>query len=281
MPTGPPPESAARAFYRRTLEALNEAELPYLVGGGHALRHYTAVDRDTKDFDIFVRREDYDPIMKVLSQAGCRTELTFPHWLGKASCEHGYVDVIFNSGNGVACVDDGWFRHAAQAEVFGIPVQLCPVEEMIWSKAFIMERERYDAADIMHLILACAETIDWARLLTRFGPHWRVLFSHLCLFGFIYPSERDRIPDWVTTGLMGRLEREMRTPPPKEKTCQGTLLSREQYLPDVQRWGLTDVRHTNASSMTPDDVVLWTRAINSPEPEPEPPAPQIGTRSSR
>ena len=28
-------------------------------------------------------------------------------------------------------------------------------EEMIWSKAFIMERERYDGADIAHLILAC------------------------------------------------------------------------------------------------------------------------------
>jgi hypothetical protein len=281
MPTGPPPESAAHGFYRRTMETLNEAGLPYLVGGGYALGHYTAVERDTKDFDIFVRREEYDSIMKVLSQAGFHTELTFPHWLGKATCEHGYVDVIFNSGNGLAYVDEGWFKHAAQGEVFGVPAKLCPVEEMIWSKAFIMERERYDAADIMHLVLAQAETLDWARLVTRFGPHWRVLFSHLCLFGFIYPSERDRIPDWVMTGLIGRLDREMRTPAPKEKTCHGTLLSREQYLPDVQRWGLTDVRHTNASSMTPDDVVLWTQAINSPESEPAPPAPQIGTRSSR
>jgi hypothetical protein len=281
MPTGPPPESAAHEFYRRTMETLNEAGLPYLVGGGYALGHYTAVERDTKDFDIFVRREEYDPIMKVLSQAGFHTELTFPHWLGKATCEHGYVDVIFNSGNGVAYVDEGWFQHAAEGHVFGIPAKLCPVEEMIWSKAFIMERERYDAADIMHLILARAETIDWARLVTRFGPHWRVLLSHLCLFGFIYPSERDRIPDWVMTGLLGRLDREMRTPPPKEKTCQGTLLSREQYLPDVQRWGLTDVRQTNASSMTPEDVVLWTQAINSPESAPAPPAPQSGTRSSR
>jgi hypothetical protein len=91
-----------------------------------------------------------------------------------------------------------------------------------------------------------------------------VLFSHLCLFGFIYPSERDRIPEWVMTGLMDRLAQELRTPPPAEKTCQGTLLSREQYLPDVQRWGLTDARHTNASSMTPDDVVLWTKAIDKP-----------------
>jgi hypothetical protein len=200
--------------------------------------------------------------MKVLSQAGFHTELTFPHWLGKASCGDGYIDVIFNSGNGVVQVDEGWFAHACAAEVLGIAVRLCPVEEMIWSKAYIMERERYDAADIMHLILARAENIDWARLVTRFGPHWRVLFSHLCLFGFIYPSERNRIPGWVMSGLVHRLETDLSTAPPTEKTCLGTLLSREQYLPDVQRWGLTDARHTDASSMTRDDVALWTRAID-------------------
>ena len=262
MPTGPPPASSAHEFYLRTMEALNEAGLPYLVGGGYALDHYTEVDRDTKDFDIFVRREQYPAIMQVLAHAGYHTELTFPHWLGKASCEQGYVDVIFNSGNGVARVDPGWFEHAVQGRVLGIPARICPVEEMIWSKAYIMERERYDGADIMHLILARAEQIDWARLVSRFGAHWRVLFSHLCLFGFIYPSERDRIPEWVMSGLMGRLEREKGTPPPQDKICQGTLLSREQYLVDVQRWGLGDVRHTGASTMTPEDVVLWTRAID-------------------
>jgi hypothetical protein len=271
MPTGSPPPadergaatvSGAREFYLRTMQALNEAHLAYLVGGGYALGHYTGVERDTKDFDIFVRRTDYDAIMKVLAQHGYQTELTFPHWLGKASCEHGYVDVIFNSGNGVASVDEGWFEHASDAEVFGVAVKLCPVEEMIWSKAYIMERERYDGADIMHLILACAEQIDWPRLVTRFGAHWRVLFSHLCLFGFVYPSERNRIPEWVMTGLSGRLDREISAAPPPQKKCQGTLLSREQYLIDVQRWGLADARHTAASTMSPDDVALWTQAID-------------------
>jgi hypothetical protein len=33
-------------------------------------------------------------------------------------------------------------------------------EEVIWSKAFVTERERYDGADIMHVLLACAETLD-------------------------------------------------------------------------------------------------------------------------
>jgi hypothetical protein len=45
--------------------------------------------------------------------------------------------------------------------VLGVPVRLCPPEEIIWSKAFIMERERYDGADISHLIRACQGRLDW------------------------------------------------------------------------------------------------------------------------
>jgi hypothetical protein len=244
------------------METLAAARLPYLVGGAFALDHYTGLRRETKDFDIFVRRADYEPVMDELHQhLGCTTELTYPHWLGKASCAHGFVDVIFNSGNGVSVVDDLWFEHAPVGEVLGLPARLCPAEEMIWSKAFIMERERFDGADIMHLLLAGAEQLDWARLVSRFGAHWRVLFAHLCLFGFIYPAERARIPAWVLSGFMGRLEHEMRTAPPLDSTCHGTLLSREQYLADVQRWGFADARRTEASAMTQSDITTWTEAI--------------------
>ena len=53
-----------------------------------------------------------------------------------------------------------------------------------------MERERYDGADIAHLLRARADQLAWRRLLRRFGPHWRVLLGHLVLFGFVYPGER-------------------------------------------------------------------------------------------
>jgi len=52
---------------------------------------------------------------------GCETDLPFPHWLGKARCGEDFVDVIFSSGNGVAAVDDEWFQHSVEEEVFGRP----------------------------------------------------------------------------------------------------------------------------------------------------------------
>jgi hypothetical protein len=255
-------EEPVRAFYLHVVRALQAADAPFLVGGAYALRHFTGIERDTKDFDIFVRREDYDSVMAVLSRSGCDTELAFPHWLGKATCGCALVDVIFSSGNGIAAVDDDWFRYSTTGHVFDLPVRLCPPEETIWSKAFVAERERYDGADIMHLLLACGPTLDWDRLLKRFGEHWRVLLSYLCLFGFVYPSERTRIPEPVMTSLIERLEDELHSPPPARRVCQGTLISREQYLPDVERWGFEDGRLTTAHAMTPEEVAAWTRAID-------------------
>lgn len=255
-------DEAARAFYVRTLGLLTDAGVPFLVGGAYALNQYTGIERHTKDFDVFVRREHYGEVEKALHAAGVATELTFPHWLGKASCEHGCIDVIFSSGNGLAQVDDAWFQHAVVGSVLGVESRICPPEEMIWSKAFVTERERYDGADIMHLLLACAERLDWRRLLARFDGHWRVLLSYLGLFGFVYPSERARIPAWVMGELIERLSRELRTPPPPRRVCQGTLLSREQYLTDVGMWGFEDARLTVTGSMTMEEVAHWTRAID-------------------
>ncbi|MGH7278499.1 MAG: nucleotidyltransferase, partial [Candidatus Rokuibacteriota bacterium] len=186
------------AFYRDALTVLIEADVPFVVGGAYAFECYTGIARDTKDIDVFVRRADTERALAVLAQAGYRTEMTFPHWLGKAfGGDDDVLDVIFSSGNGIAEVDDTWFEHARDDEVLGIPVKLSPPEEMIWSKAFIMERERFDGADVAHVLRARAEHLDWPRLLARFGANWRPLLAHLVLFGFIYPSERQRIPHGV------------------------------------------------------------------------------------
>jgi hypothetical protein len=45
------------------------------------------------------------------------------------------------------------------------------------------------------------------------------------------------------------------------RVCAGTLLSREQYLHDVEQLGYVDGRLTPASTMTEADVATWTAAI--------------------
>jgi hypothetical protein len=55
--------------------------------------------------------------------------------------------------------------------------------------------------------------------------------------------------------------------------CAGTLLSREQYLHDVEQLGYVDGRLTPASTMTEQDVAVWTEAIPSRQPETPPETP--------
>jgi Nucleotidyl transferase of unknown function (DUF2204) len=252
----------SREFYRRAQLVLKEARIPFLIGGAFALEFYTGVWRYTKDLDIFVRPRDIQEILKAASAAGFRTELTFSHWLGKIFDGDDFVDVIFSSGNGVARVDDSWFENAVHADILGMATDVCSVEDMIWSKAFVMERERFDGADIAHLIHARGKNLNWSRLLERFGQYWEMLFAHLVLFGFIYPGKRALVPDWLIQELVQRLQTTRKnsssdpTPP-----FQGTLLSREQYLYDLAAWGYSDPRLLPAGPMTAEEIAVWTQAI--------------------
>ena len=89
----------AREFYVQTLTALNASGIPFLVGGAYALERYTGIERHTKDFDLFLRQDDRDRILRTLDEQGCRTEVTFPHWLAKAYRGDHFFDLIFSSGN--------------------------------------------------------------------------------------------------------------------------------------------------------------------------------------
>jgi hypothetical protein len=260
-------DPVSRDFYQSAIRYLQQAAVPFLVGGAYSFARHTGLERHTKDFDIFIRRADCERTLETLAAAGYSVEQTFPHWLGKAFSGENCIDIIFSSGNSVARVDDGWFEHAIEGRVLDTPVLLCPVEETIWSKAFVMERERFDGADIAHLLRGSGRNIQWRRLLDRFGPHWRVLLSHLVMFGFIYPGERDIIPAWVLAELMSRLREETVTPPNRQRICHGTILSRAQYLVDIEHWGYEDAR-ISAGLMGQADIDIWTDAIATEQPTP-------------
>lgn len=266
MGTSPtlPLDPQAAECYRGALSALHAAGLRFLVGGAYALGVYTGISRDTKDFDIFVMAGDVNDVLQALSKAGFHAEITHSHWLAKAFYGKHFIDVIFSSGNGAARVDEQWFEHGVPDEVLGMPVLVVPAEEIIWQKSFVHDRERYDGADIAHLLLARGESLDWERLVRRFGDNWRVLLAQLVLFGFAFPGERSRIPAEVMRSLLDRVAQELEAPPEDERICRGTLLSRQQYLVDVDQRGYRDARLEPLGSLTREQIDQWTAAIERP-----------------
>jgi len=255
---------AEKFAHSRALITLQEAGIPILVGGAYAMFHYTGLVRYTKDLDLFLRREDEARARAVLSQAGYRTELVDQMWLSKAFWGDIFIDLIFSSGNGIAAVDDDWLRHAPVGEALGVETRMVPPEEMIWSKGYVQERERWDGADVAHLLRACGKELDWRRLMRRFDEHWQVLMAHVTLFSFSYPQDRDVVPRWVWRKLLDRAERQQAEPANPDKLCRGTLLSRTQYAPDIGLWGYRDAREVEVPGFEPgsDQVCAPVFAVN-------------------
>src|SRR5439155_8916745 len=188
-----------------------------------------------------------------------------PHWLAKVfateDCDPNgaFIDLIFRAASGIWEVDDEWLDHAEPGDVVGRATPLCPPEELIWSKAMVLERDRFDGADIAHVLLACGKQLDWPRLLRRAAKHPGLLLGHLIFYRYVYPHAADapNVPDAIFDELIRRTRAQ---PPPKERLCRGTLLSWEQYLVDVNERDFIDARLLPRGTLTPDEIRRWTDA---------------------
>lgn len=248
-------------FYHKVLDVLEAGRVPFMVGGAFALSHYAGIERDTKDLDLFLEPEGSKRALELARLAGYRASIEAPHWLAKIYSDGDVVDLLSGSGNGLAVVDHAWFEHSVPARFDGRVANLIPSEEMIWSKGFVMERHRYDGADVAHLIRARGRDFDWGRLLARFGDHWPVLYSHILLFLYIYPHEKDAVPAWVLQELPKRLGAGTDGEDNGRPVCRGTFLSNFEYIPDLQREGLEDPRLKPYGPLSAEELDLWKRHL--------------------
>lgn len=227
----------AEGFYRQALTMLQEANLSFLVGGAFALKQYTGIYRDTKDLDIFCKASEYPKILKHFSSLGYHTEITDSRWLAKVFFQDDYfMDIIFNTVNNICKVDDSWLENAHSGELCGVSVRFLSAEELFWCKIYVQNRERFDGADLNHLILRYSDRMDWQRIWMRMEQHWQLLLSQLLNFQFCYPSERDRIPRWLLDELLAKAREQYELPTPQETLCLGPIIDQTQYGIDVLEW---------------------------------------------
>ncbi len=231
----------AEKFYLESLKLLNKSKIPYQVGGTYAINFYTNQNRPTKDLDIFCKPSDFPKIMQVLSEGGYKTHIEDERWLAKAFKDKFYIDIIFNSPSGHGPVSDEWFKQGGKGKIFDLQVQILSPTELIFSKAFIQDRYKYDGADVAHLILLKNKEINWKRLLSYFEQYWEILLIHILNFRFIYPSEREEIPKIILDELLSRLKTQIELPTSLIKICRGRLLSRSDYEVDIQILGFADI----------------------------------------
>jgi len=230
----------AYACYQGVLRGLLAASVPFAVSGGFAFHHHTGIWRTTKDLDLVTPPEAVPRAFELLVKEGFETYVQDPIWLAKARRGDYFVDLITGVGNGTLTVDQSWIDRAQEDEVLGIRCKILPVEEMIASKLFVTRRERFDGADIAHLLRACARSLNWDRLRSLTAPHWEMLYWNLILFAYIYPARTGDVPATVWREFTENFQKSIGAQPNK-LPFRGSLIDPKMFAIDVNEWGERDV----------------------------------------
>src|SRR5437016_7358146 len=238
VPVYLPPE--AENLYSEVLTALNENGVPYAVAGAVSLEKYTGIWRETKDLDLFMESQNVRKALSVLERRGFRCETLDPVWLSKAHRGEYFVDLISGMSNATIVVDDSWFKRTQPAVIAGVQSRIISAEDLIASKVFVLRRERFDGADIAHIIYRTKGQLEWRRILELISEHWEILLWALILFRYIYPAHTNYVPAELWQDLLSRYMHLVQHPP-ADAPFRGSLVDDNIFSIDVKDWGLEDI----------------------------------------
>lgn len=237
-------------LFQQVLRLLTDHQVPFVISGAFALQAHTGICRDTKDLDLFLPAADAQHALQVLTDNGFQCEVTDPVWLAKAHRGDFFVDLITGMSNGVVAVDHSWIDRATPSTLFEVPVRVLGPEELILSKLFVTRRERFDGADIAHVIYGTRGKLDWDWLLKSVGEHWALLYWTIVLFYYAYPANADFVPQRIWDDLGARLQQAVRNPDRKAR-FRGSLVDPLMFAIDVDEWGMPDMNEISRRQREP------------------------------
>jgi Uncharacterised nucleotidyltransferase len=233
-----PPEQ--QSLFREILELFERRGIPYAVAGAFALQEHTGICRDTKDLDLFLTAETAASALELLREGGFKSEICDPVWLFKAHRDGFFVDLITGMSNATIVVDDLWIQRSKPAVVHRVQTRVLAAEELLASKLFVTRRERFDGADIAHIIYGTRGQLDWARIVQLAGDNWEMLFWALLLFRYVYPAQTNFVPMNIWCDLLTRFQNILSHPDPNAP-FRGSLIDDKMFAIDLNEWGLSNL----------------------------------------
>ena len=200
-----PPEQWA--IYRCVLDRASAEGLKFALGGGLAVGLYTGTPRNTKDLDIYILPEDRERVIRMMCSCGLTDYFDKKsydrNWIYRGSQDDTIVDAIWAMANRRTQVDEIWLTKGAVINMFDKPIRVIPSEELIWSKLYVLQRDRCDWPDIINLINAGGRHLDWPHLMNRIAEDLPLLKAVLSVFSWVSPQQAMRVPRrvWETVGL--------------------------------------------------------------------------------
>jgi predicted nucleotidyltransferase len=158
--------------------ALNEAGIPFVLGGGLACWARGA-PKTEHDVDFLVKPEDAERAQQALARAGMRAETPPEGWLLKAYDDDVLIDLIFAPQDGA--IDDGTFERAEELEVHAMRMKVAAIEDVLVQKLLALKEQEPDFSSVLELARALREQVDWdeVRERTRQSPFAKAYFTLL------------------------------------------------------------------------------------------------------
>src|SRR3954464_12228199 len=179
MASGQEPEfGALLSAMKKAAGILNEAEVPFLLGGGLACWARGA-PKTEHDVDFLVRPADAERACAALAAAGMRTEKPPEGWLLKAYDDGVLIDLIFDPQGGP--IDDATFERADEMEVHATRMQVASLEDVLVAKLLALSEQQPDYSSVLELARSLREQVDWddVRARTNDSPFAKAYFTML------------------------------------------------------------------------------------------------------
>jgi predicted nucleotidyltransferase len=153
-------ERAKFAVFGEACRILEEASIPYVMGGGVAIRAYGRT-RPLKDADIFLQREFVFPAMDALTKKGAfHTRDTDATWLFKAIKDEVLVDIIVRTTGNIH-MSHQTLEHARRIELYGYQMNMMGPEDLLFRKIHSHCEGRPDQFDAFSMLEQPIKDFNW------------------------------------------------------------------------------------------------------------------------
>ena len=164
MPDHEPAFGDIEATLKRTVAALRDAGIPFLLGGSLACWARGAPET-RHDLDFMIRPEDTERALVALENVGMRREDPPEEWLVKAWDGPVLVDLIFGP-SGMA-IDDEALARGEELDVLSMRMPVMALEDVVATKLCAMTEHAIRYESLLGISRALREQIDWEEVRRR------------------------------------------------------------------------------------------------------------------
>jgi predicted nucleotidyltransferase len=181
------PFSLIKESLKRTVAALDEAEVPFLIGGSLAGWARGGPDT-THDLDVIVKPEDAKRAQEALVAAGMRAEDPPESWLLKVWDGDVLIDLIFEPAG--MTIDDDLIERAELVNAAAMDFRVMAVEDVLYTKLNALNEHYLDFSSLLQIARSVREQVDWERLRERTAgsPYATAFFCLLDELGIVDDS---------------------------------------------------------------------------------------------